>query len=177
MAKFYEYLMASLPALQFGAQPPFDFNRFIEIVRGQIPEKDLEVIRRLGGHMSYEEKTGQSALDSWLEFEVALRNELARIRASRIKTDAQKFLRRDGLSDPALYHAAMHAHRIPSLIESEKFLDARRWQKLDELALGHYFDLEALAVYALKLVILIRWDTIQKLDKEKALEQVLAGAG
>jgi hypothetical protein len=176
MAKFYEYLMASLPAIQFGAKPPFSFERFIGIVRDKIPEKDLAIILRIGGQMPCEEKAGQKTFDSWLEFEVALRNELARIRASRKKTDAQKFLRFDGLSDPMLYHTAMHAHRILSLTESERFLDAQRWQKLEEFQFGHYFDLEALVVYALKLLILIRWDTIQKLDKEKALEQVLAGA-
>jgi hypothetical protein len=54
----------------------------------------------------------------------------------------------------------MHSHRIPSLIESEKFLDAARWQRLEELSQGHYFDLGALIVYALKLNILWRWEKI-----------------
>ena len=162
--------------MQIGAKPPFGFDRFVEICRDKIPNKDLEIIERIGAGFSYDEKIGQKTLDSWLEFEAALRNELARIRASRKKTDAQKFLRRDGLSDPMLYHTAMHAHRILSLAESERFLDTQRWQKLEELEQGHYFDLEALAVYALKLLILIRWENIRKIDKEKALEQVLAGA-
>ena len=49
-------------------------------------------------------------------------------------------------------------------------LDQARWAKLDELSFGHYFDLEALIIYAYKLRLLERWEKIRTADKERLLE-------
>ena len=45
---------------------------------------------------------------------------------------------------------------MPDLLEAEKLLDRTSWQFLDELEQGHYYDLEFLMVYGLKLKILER---------------------
>ena len=44
---------------------------------------------------------------------------------------------------------------------------------MDELATGHYFDLDFLISYALKLLILERWERINSADKPRLLEEVL----
>lgn len=176
MDAYYEYLMASLPQLQFGMPAPLGMDRLLEICAASVPERDRQIIRDIVDPFLLERVIGQPTLDAWIAFETALRNELVRIRASRRKVDPAKYLRRDGTGDPALYHLALHAHRIPALLESERFLDAERWKKLDHLGLGHYFDLDALVVYALKLSILIRWDRIGKLDKEQQLQRLMVAA-
>jgi hypothetical protein len=43
-----------------------------------------------------------------------------------------------------------------SPLEAELFLDGCRWEKIDELAAGHFFDIEFLRAYRLKLQILER---------------------
>ena len=63
----------------------------------------------------------------------------------------------------------MAAYRTPSVIEAERAIDQERWRALDDIALGHYFDIDALIVYAYKLKILERWETIRVADKKKAL--------
>jgi len=169
----YYYLIASLPMLHFGAKPPFSFEHFLRQCVDLIPEKDRAVLALCGRDTFLEEKTDLLLLKEWMEFETALRNELVKIRAARRKIEPARYLRREGYSESELYHIAMNSHRIPSLMDGEKFLDQERWRKLDELSFGHYFDLEALVVYALKLRILVRWDTIAGADKQQELERVL----
>lgn len=49
----------------------------------------------------------------------------------------------------------------------EKILDEARWQVLDDLGFGHYFDMDSLILYAYKLKILERWEKIYTQDKER----------
>ena len=175
MPSSYPYLISSLPMLHFGAKPHFSLQSFIETCRDQIPDKDLDIVSRCLGETLLEENIGQQTLRKWVIFEVGLRNELVKIRSSRKKIAPEKYLRSGGSQEPALYHIAMNSHRILSLVESEKFLDQERWRRLEELALGHYFDLDALIIYALKLQILWRWEKADRTDKTKILDGVLSG--
>jgi hypothetical protein len=112
-------------------------------------------------------------LKQWHSYNIALNNELVKLRAGYLHVEAQKFLRPDGYSGFELAHLGVSAHRNPSLIESEKMLDQARWNFLEELAAGHFFDLEALLVYAQKLRILERWRKINTAAKEALVEAVL----
>ena len=76
-------------------------------------------------------------------------------------------------TEPSIAHIAVTAHRNPSIIESEETLDRERWNFLDGLAAGHYFDIDSLIVYANKLLILERWERINTADKAKAIEELL----
>jgi hypothetical protein len=107
------------------------------------------------------------------DFETALRNELVRIRAQRKRLDAAKFLRRDGYADQWISHMAAGAYRNPSVIDAEKILDLERWRFLDELSIGHYFDIEVLMIYARKLSILEKWERVRIADSGKLLEEAL----
>ncbi|MDD5347624.1 MAG: DUF2764 family protein [Candidatus Omnitrophica bacterium] len=173
MASMYPYLIPSLPLLLFGQRPPFDFEQFLARCRDLIPAEDFEMLAMCAQDNLLEQESARAALAHWIAFEKGLRNELTRIRASRKKIDPEKFLRSGASTEPSLYHIALNSHRIPSLVESEKSLDRERWQKLDELSLGHYFDLDALVVYALKLCILLRWEGVDKADKQRLLEAAL----
>jgi len=174
MAAVYVYLISSLPMLQFGAKPGFSLERFLAICQDLIPQKDWQILELSSRETLLEQKVSLPALKQWLEFETGLRNELVKIRAIRKKIDPAKYLRQvDGYGESGLYHLAMNSHRILSLIDSEKFLDQERWRKLEELCFGHYFDLEALIIYCLKLRILWRWENIVQSDKKEQLERIL----
>ncbi len=176
MASSYPYLISSLPMLHFGVKPPFAFEDFLRDCKDLIPDKDFEVVSVCANEALWEQAVSQGTLKSWISFEVGLRNELVKIRASRKKIEPARYLRQDGSDLTELYHIAMNSHRILSLTESERFLDQARWHRLDELSLGHYFDLDALVVYALKLVILWRWEKIARADKQEILEKVLSAS-
>lgn len=157
--------------LHFGARPPFTFAKFLEICQDKIPESDAGIIKSLTG--GYAPEFSPSALKRWRDFDTALRNELVKIRASRRHVDYLKYIRGDEYIEPYVIHIAMSAHRTPSILEAERLLDRERWLILDELAAGHYFDLDFLISYALKLLILERWERINSADKPRLLEEVL----
>ena len=174
MANYYTYLISSLPMLHFGMKPPFSFEKFIGICSKLIPEKDIEILNAIPQIEIGLDKSRQPTLRQWQGFEVALRNELVKIRASHKRIDPLRFMRQTSYVDFSLAHIAMNAHRNPSILEGEKALDQQRWHFLDGLAFGHYFDLDVLIIYALKLLLLERWEKINSADKAKILEETLA---
>jgi len=175
MANFYTYLIASLPMLNFGMKLPFSFERFLEICRQLIPEKDFQLLSALPQANEYlnERLLRRPIIQKWVEFDLALRNELTKARAVRKHLDSAKYLRPDADNSHSLTLFALSAQRNPSLIEAEKMLDEARWKALEELSVGHYFDFDFLIIYAYKLLLLQRWEKIQGADKTGLLKQVL----
>lgn len=135
-----------------------------------IPAEDLQVLERIN---LGEPLKNYQTINRWLEFETTLKNELVKIRAVRKKIDPAKYLRPDGSAGIALHHVALAAQRNPSPLEAEKILDRQRWDFLDELSFGRYFDLDCLIIYAYKLLILVRWEKIESVNKEKLIEDLI----
>jgi len=132
----------------------------------------LEAVQK--GALYSQAASGIGAFKKWATFDVMLKNEIVAIRAARKKVDPAKFLHQDG--HPASYragHIAINAYRAASPIETEKMMDAERWRELDDMSFGHYFDADALAIYALKLAILEKWEKIKTADKTALLEKTL----
>jgi Protein of unknown function (DUF2764) len=174
MADFYPYLIASLPMLHFGMKPPFSFERFLEVCCPFIPKKDYRLLLTLPQPEQYFEKsTRHPIIQKWIEFDVALRNELVRIRATKKHIDPAMYLRFGGYSGSFLAPSGLAATINTSVLDTEKTLDETRWKALEELATGHYFDLDFLITYAYKLLILQRWENIRSADGTILLEHAL----
>lgn len=170
MPNFHIYLISSLPMLQFGMKPPFSFSRFIERCEGLIPDEEVAL---LGSLPSAAGEGQATTLNKWQDLDRQLRNELVKIRAVHKKIDPRKYLRGDEYVEPAIMRAAINAARQPSPLEAERLLDLERWRALEEMAVGHYFDLDSLIIFGLKLLILERWDAVQRADRPKLLEETL----
>ena len=108
------------------------------------------------------------------EFELVLRNELVRVRAQRKHLDPAKYLRHDGFTESAIVHLIQAALRNLSILDAERLLDLARWECLEALNFGHYFDAEFLVIYAYKLLLLERWERIRAADKSRLLEEALS---
>ncbi len=160
--------------LTFSAKPPFSLEIFFNKCKKLIPDKELEILRSTCGQNSYSlDIQGMESLKQWVNFEIALKNELVHARAARKKIDPLKFLHFPESPQAQISHLAMTAYRSTSILEAEKILDQARWNFLEDLNLGHYFDFDYLLVYGLKLKILERWDEIQKADKEHLLNRAV----
>lgn len=174
MADFYPYLIASLPMLHFGMKPPFSFNRFLEICRQFIPEKDFQLLGTLPKPENYPVKAKRHpVIQKWIQFDTALRNEVVKIRAHRKHVEPATYLRPDGYSGPSLAPVVSTLNMNNSVIDIEKSIDEKRWRMLDELATAHYFDVDLLITYAYKLLILQRWENIRSADGTILLEGAL----
>jgi len=174
---YYTYLLSSLPGLQFEMKPPFSFNTFLETVSGSISANDVEVIKTSLDPAASAQNTSQAMLKKWRAFDNALRNELVKIRAARKHQDPDKYLRENEYSDPRITNLAMNAYKNPSILESEKILDKEKWAALDELMVGHYYDLDSLIIYAQKLLILEKWERIRTGDARALTEKTLQATG
>jgi len=174
MASYYTYLISSLPMLNFSIKMPFSFGVFFAKCQGLIAEADLEILRNACYQdIDFLNTTASGSLRKWVSFEVALRNELARVRARGKRIDPEKFIRLSDYPQFHISHLAMAAHRHSAyVLEAEKILDQERWNFLEQLSFGHYFDFDFLLIYALKLKILERWDKAGNADKERLIEAV-----
>ena len=175
MPAYYTYLISSLPMLNFSAGAPFSLEDFFSKCKNLIPEEEIEILRGACQQDIFSlAAVGIASLKQWGNFEIALRNELVRARAGRKKIDPLKFLRLPDSPQAEISHLAMIAYRSTSILEGEKILDQGRWNFLEILSLGHYFDFDYLLIYGLKLKILERWDKIQKADREDLLKAVVS---
>ena len=170
----YIYLISSLPMLHFGTKPPFSFARFVSMCHSLIPDEDIDMIKTITLDGAYSYKGEQPTLRKWRSFDTALRNELVRIRAGRKHIDPSKFLRGEDEAEISINHIAINAVRNPSILEGERMLDQARWHTLDEFSIGHYFDIDILIIYAIKLLMLEKWERMASSDKLKLVEEAVA---
>jgi len=174
MPVYYTYFISSLPMLHFGKKPPFSYEDFIARCKGLILEKDIAFIKALPGlEIEKIKNIPNQTVRKWLVFDTALRNELVRQRAARLHKDPKQYLRMAGYTELSTTHIALSAYRDPAILEAEKILDTARWAALEELAIGHYFDSDALFIYALKLLIVERWQRIKEANSPELLEEVM----
>jgi hypothetical protein len=174
MPDLYPYVVSSLPMLHFGMKPPFSTERFLEMCHTFIPDEDYRLLSTLPGPGEYPAAgKGHGAKWRWIEFDSALRNDLVRIRAGRLRREPGPDLRSEGDRDATLAPAVMAAALQVSPLEAERALDELRWKALEELATGHPFDLDTLVAYACQLRILERWEHIRSADRAALLRQVL----
>jgi len=171
---YFTYLISSLPSLKYRVEPPLTSEAFLSRCETSLAAKDLELLKAIleGG----KPHSSNTTLRLWHAFDTALRNELVKVRASS-DGEAKRFLRESGTDGMEITHMALYAYRRPSIMEAEEFLDEARWSFLDRLALGHYFDLDALIVYAEKLAILQKWSRVSSADGRALAEDILGLVG
>ncbi len=178
MGDFYVYLMASLPMLHFPMRPPFPYDQFLERCRPFVPEKDFFLLSHLPQPEQYADRERWPAvIQRWIAFDIALRNELVRLRAARRHLEPAPYLHPDASVDSSVAPAVMAAGMQSSVLEAERILDEARWRFLEGLAAGHHFDQDVLITYALQLSILQRWETIRNADAGLALHQIVSARG
>ncbi len=127
---------------------------------------------------------GNQFINNWFGFEKKLNNLITAIncRSSDLPIDnqlvgsgemvekLQKSSARDfGLNDDDIPETdrVLKAIETTDLLEQEKRIDTLRWELLDDWSFFHYFSLEKLFVFLIKLSIIERW---MSLDKTKGLE-------
>jgi hypothetical protein len=161
----YYYLVSQLPGLVYGQEPPMSSARFRDLARAQLSAEDASLLSLLSldpqpgsgaGRPSYAETgapTGSGFIDRWRDWERALRLNLARLRALKIK--------REGALDPPLVPAdaasgAQQALAAENPLEAEALLDRARWNAIEQFQGIPPFTRNAVYAYLLKLLILER---------------------
>ena len=121
-------------------------------------------------------------LSEWIEFELNLKNILLFlsnrkhslpfsefvIEANEIAAMIKENLDTDFSTEPSInfMSAVVKIMETENLVEREKKIDLLRWKKLEEMSFFHYFTVEAILSFIIKLMIIERWIMLKQ-EKEK----------
>lgn len=150
----YYYFIATLPSLQAGASaPPLPYAEFLDRASRFLSPKDLETL--VGARLSIPEDGAPPAataasplLGRYYRWELALRNELARLRAGRLQKPLERHLR-PGEPEWDAARAAQAAFQAEDPLQGELIIERERWAFVESLAVNRFFDMEYLVAYGL----------------------------
>lgn len=146
----YYYFVSQLPLLIFGEKPYVGRENFLVEAQKWLSDKDLSVMLKVSINDFYTKGDDNKALKKYKDFERNLREEIASFRSK----ENQEI----GVSNLNL--------REGTPLETEQRLLLLRWKFIDMLEEGHFFDLDILILYFLKLQVLER---LLSFDKEKGM--------
>jgi hypothetical protein len=170
--KNHYYTLAALGTIRLGEKIPVTEEYFLQFAEDTIDAKSYQVL--LKSRWGLTEPTGFSFADRILSWEKGLRLELAKARALKLPFDAP-------LNPEAskgsynLLEQVRAATALDSPLDAERYLDQLRWSFLEEAGAHHYFDLEALVVYYLKLQLALRQEKFKvELGRDSFKEEYAA---
>jgi hypothetical protein len=162
----YYYLVAQLPSLVYGQEPPMSSTHFRDLARTQLSAEDAALLVNLGldpqpagRSPSYAEEGGPSGcdfIDRWREWERSLRLNLARLRAARLKREGGAPVDPPVIPADAASAAQQALAALDNPLEAEILLDRSRWSAIERLQGIAVFSRDTVYAYLLKLLILER---------------------
>ena len=157
MGKNYYYFAASLSMIDFNSKPSVRVEDYLKLCKGFLSENDYACMENLlSGKKENVPVVGNDVVKAWFEFQKSFQNEIVYFRAMKARKNPDDYIREESYRDQSLKEAVSQAVKTENLLEAEKYLDKIRWRFLDAQELGHYFDIEFLCIYGLKLKILDR---------------------
>jgi hypothetical protein len=166
------YLVASLPSLTLGAEPPMSLQAFRTLCGEHLPDADLrELDAVLAGPGA---SAGTSAFArSWRQFCQRVQDECAVLRGARLGIDSTPYRADIGVPDAGLIAAVRDAMQQPDPRSRELQLDTLRWRTLDDLAQAAPFGTPAVLAFGLRLQLVVRWATRTEAAGRRRLGQHL----
>jgi hypothetical protein len=161
MANQYYYLVASLPYLHFDRKCPISTESFLAECKKWLSEYDMALLTSASINTHNIKPSAALAVKQWAEFDGDLRGEIAAVR----KNTQDKRNDKPGLSARMVFEQ-------PHPLLMEQAFEKIRWQFLDSLEAGNFFDINFLVVYFLKLQIMERLAMFDKKTGEKAFQDM-----
>ena len=173
MSEYY-YLVASLPMLEFGGKKPFSRSDLLFRCRGNLNPADMATLERASIAPRENIDDPSPTLREWNVFDAALRNDLARARAAKKGKDPAPYIRGDDSPDPFMAGFAHWLVEQEDPLEAERSFDRFRWERIEEIKKGHYFDIVSLIAYALQLQIIERWEMLDSKGGMEVLGKLIS---
>lgn len=153
----YYYAVSSLPQLYFDSETFPSDEQFVTLCVENLSKADLRAVLCLS--LKDEKFRGAALMNKWLDWNFSLQADLAVLRAQRQGKNADEYQKADRVAGTE--EVAREAFAASSALLAEEVIERSRWSFLDELEVGHYFDLGKLLVYRLRISILERKATFQ----------------
>ncbi|MFN2310605.1 MAG: DUF2764 family protein [Spirochaetia bacterium] len=176
----YIYTVSSLPTPHFESDTFLSVEDFLEICRRFMGDRDYAELESAVVPLNTEQEPDNAVLAEWHRRKRGMQNQLAVLRAGKKEQSADKHLRSDAdgrlhLELPGVLEAARAASQEQSPLRAEEVLLRWEWNLLDELEVGHFFDLEKLIIYYLRLQVLSRKARFNRPDGEERFKEVYQG--
>ena len=167
----YYYLAASLPSLALGEDPPVSGAQFDELCREHLRPDHLQALEEMRN--AFEQAPHHGVIREWAAGETCLRNAVVTHRATRLRRDADPYLREQAGVDLYTEKETNDAFARPNPLDREMALDRIRWRHADELAGYDPFDVRAILAYGIKLRLAERWAAMSDEEGSKKAEEIV----
>ena len=157
MAQYY-FAIAALPQLFFDSEAFPSSVELMAFCREHVNAREIGFLERAAKALADDiQDDNLHTLDDfrlWLKWDLSLRSDLAVLRAQALGWEIEQY--QETHRELGTFEIAREAMMQASPHEGEEIIDRARWKYLDELEVGHYFDIEKLLIYLLKVAILER---------------------
>lgn len=169
----YYSLVASLPHLKIGDEPPFSTEEYISNCAQWVTEHEVRILTHiLLGKYEFREG-GCPICKTWCDIETQLRNAVARHRGQKLGVDYKQYLQpHDGFSGQ-IEQMVTDAFTRTDPLEVEEELDRARWQMAEEFIGQDPFSFLKVLAYGIQLKIVERWNRMDVHTGKEKLEAVI----
>jgi len=167
----YYSLVASLPNLQIGDEPPFSTEEYIDNCAQWVTEREAGILKAV---LLNEPVAAPCPLcAAWNNIETQLRNAVAKHRGQKLGIDYKEYLQpHDGFSG-TIESLVSDAFARNDPVELEEELDRSRWKLADELIGQDPFAFEKVLAYGIQLKIVERWNRMNVSVGKEKIEAVI----
>lgn len=166
MSAQYYYFVSSLPVLRVGGEKKISKERFLDECSRWLSARDMRVLR-----FADREKDGTRVAESALQKELSLKDVRLRKTLAAIRKELKKG------EKPRIPEELRPVMNASDPLEKERELARVRWAYLDTEQALHFFDVNWLTIYFIKVQILERLDSFDKDRGETVFYELCDVAG
>ncbi len=167
----YYSLVASLPHLQIGDEPPFSTEEYTDNCAQWVAGHEADILRRV--LLQDPDVASCPLCKTWDNIETQLRNGVVRMRGQKLGVDFKEYLQpHDGFSGE-IEVLVTDAFTRNDPLEVEESLDRARWKLAEELVGLDPFGFEKVLAYGIQLKIVERWNRMNVHTGKEKLEAVI----
>lgn len=167
----YYALVASLPHLKIGDEPPFSTEEYVQQCAQWVTDHELRVLQ----HILLDMYEGHSCpiCKKWFDIETQLRNAIARHRGQKLGIDFKEYLQSHDSYSGEIEQLVTDAFTRHDPLELEEEIDRARWQLAEELIGQDPFSFLKVVAYGIQLRITERWNRMDVHTGKEKLEAVI----
>lgn len=180
----YHYIIAGLPELipDLGNQQ-ISYADVSERIISNLSSKDRQLVKwfefgskpeNLNPHF-YNNVTRLKSrfLNEYFSLDRNIRNAQVRFLASKESFDESKYTIGDVDTSYEEYPQLLQIFETPNIFERELQLDKFKWNKISDLTMYHYFDMDVILAFLAKAKIVKRWLDLDKESGAKLFEELV----
>ena len=168
----YYSLVASLPHIEIGDEPPLSTKEYVEQCAQWISDREKMVLEHilLGEHGSH----SCPICRKWFNIETQFRNAVVRLRGQKLGIDFKEYLQPHDDFSGEIEKLATDAFTRNDPLELEEEIDRARWQLAENLAQGKDpFCFEKVLAYGIQLRITERWNSMDVHTGKEKIEAII----